>query len=38
MPRFDRRVENGQVTRYGQESLVAAAGVAAFGGLVRSSS
>lgn len=31
MPRFDRRVENRQVIRYGQESIVAAAGVAAFG-------
>jgi serine/threonine-protein kinase HipA len=31
MPRFDRRVEDGQVIRYGQESMVAAAGVASFG-------
>ena len=31
MPRFDRRIENGAVIRIGQESLVSAAGVAAFG-------
>jgi serine/threonine-protein kinase HipA len=31
MPRFDRRVEDRQVIRYGQESMVAAAGVASFG-------
>ena len=31
IPRFDRRVEGGRVIRLGQESLVSAAGVAAFG-------
>jgi serine/threonine-protein kinase HipA len=31
MPRFDRRVEDGKVVRLGQESLVSAAGIAAFG-------
>ncbi|WP_250265983.1 type II toxin-antitoxin system HipA family toxin [Rhodovastum atsumiense] len=31
IPRFDRRVEDGRVIRLGQESLVAAAGIAAFG-------
>ncbi len=31
MPRFDRQVEAGRVARFGQESLTAAAGVAAFG-------
>jgi serine/threonine-protein kinase HipA len=31
MPRFDRRVESGKVIRIGQESLVSATGVAAFG-------
>jgi serine/threonine-protein kinase HipA len=31
MLRFDRRAEDGQVIRYGQESMVAAAGVASFG-------
>jgi serine/threonine-protein kinase HipA len=31
MPRFDRRVEDGKVIRLGQESLISAAGVAAFG-------
>jgi serine/threonine-protein kinase HipA len=31
MPRFDRAVEDGQVRRLGQESLVAASGIAAFG-------
>jgi serine/threonine-protein kinase HipA len=31
VPRFDRQVKDGHVTRFGQESLVSAAGVAAFG-------
>ncbi len=30
MPRFDRRVEDGKVVRIGQESIVSAAGIAAF--------
>lgn len=33
IPRFDRRVENGQLLRYGQESMVSALGVAEFGHL-----
>jgi serine/threonine-protein kinase HipA len=33
IPRFDRRVEAGKVMRYGQESMVAALGVTAFGHL-----
>lgn len=31
IPRFDRRVEDGRVVRLGQESIVSAAGIAAFG-------
>jgi len=31
IPRFDRRVDDGRVIRLGQESLVSAAGIAAFG-------
>jgi serine/threonine-protein kinase HipA len=31
IPRFDRRITNGQVERLGQESIVSAAGIAAFG-------
>jgi serine/threonine-protein kinase HipA len=33
IPRFDRRIEAGKVIRYGQESMVAALGVTAFGHL-----
>ena len=33
IPRFDRRIESGKVMRYGQESMVAALGVTAFGHL-----
>jgi serine/threonine-protein kinase HipA len=31
VPRFDRQVDDGKVIRFGQESIVSAAGVAAFG-------
>ncbi|WP_313474812.1 type II toxin-antitoxin system HipA family toxin [Agrobacterium pusense] len=33
IPRFDRRIEDGRLVRYGQESMVSAIGVAEFGHL-----
>jgi serine/threonine-protein kinase HipA len=35
IPRFDRRIEAGKIMRYGQESMVSALGVSAFGHLAQ---